>query len=199
MSGTIHIKPLTPLRDWNRGEGILANGGNGGLNRTHNIVRELRQGVDQPRQVPSVARGEAAATGASTRTFRLDDATPDDWLLCTELDNSGGVLDNRERDQDGNPIGEIPAVKVAKTRELQRTHQDNQRDMAGRWHVFDGSLLQVVSRLGVTETWVPIPEFWVGDQIQAEEVVYSGALDGSTDITLQDTNRAGRAWAVKSE
>lgn len=196
MSGTIHTKSLQHIRDWTRGELLLANGANGGFNRTHDAVRDSQGGVNQPMQVPSVARrAPSEAVAVRTRTFQLEDATPDDWLLCKELDSSGQVIDNRELGEGGLPIGEIPIVKIAKTRELQRTWQDGEEDTLGRLHTFDESLRQTVTRNEISETWIPIPMFQIGDQIQATQVVYSGAVDGENAITLQDANPAGRAWA----
>lgn len=210
MSGTIHNKPLTHVRNWQRGERLLANGANGGFNRTHDLIRNLQQGVNQPVQVVAAPHGGTPAAAAVTRTFRLWDATPDDFLLCKELTASGALLDNRERDANGVPIGEIPLVKIAKVRELQRSHQDGKTDNLGRKHVFDGSLLQVVSRGGISETVVIVPPFQPqglntdgtpdttkpGDQIQAREVVRSGAWFAGKQITLMDATDAGRAWTV---
>ncbi len=142
-------------------------------------VFRTAQPFGRPAKVPPVP----VSAPVGTRTFRLVDATPADWLLCVELDATGADID-----------GTI--VKVAKTRELQRTHQDGQVDTLGRLHTFDRSLLQVVSRSGVSETWDIVPPFQAGDQIQAEQVVYSGASDGSDPITLQDKDRASRAWTV---
>ncbi len=87
MSGTIHNKPLTHIRDWTRAERLLANGVNGGLNRTHDIVRNLQQGVNQPMQMPSVARGTRAIGGKPVPLFSFQVAEVQrDSLLCHAWD-----------------------------------------------------------------------------------------------------------------
>ncbi len=146
-------------------------------------ILRTAQPFARPGKVPPIPEASTR-----TRTFRLEDATPADWLLCRELGEDGTVIPN------------APVVKVAKAWELQRTRQDfetngRRLDSVGRKHEFDTSLLQVVTRGSITETWVIVPAFALGDQIQAEQVTYSGAFDGTTAITLMD-NSPGRAWAI---
>ncbi len=125
-----------------------------------------------------------AAEAASTRTFRLVRATDTDVLLCEELDANGTV----------NPDAHL--VSVAKTRELQRTWQDGRIDTLGRFHRFDSAFQQRVTRGGIAEVWIVIPQFQVGDQIQVLSVVHTGITQNNIPLTLIDANLAARAWAA---
>ncbi|KKK55310.1 hypothetical protein LCGC14_3075840 [marine sediment metagenome] len=191
MSGTIHNKPLTTIRDWRKGEPLLANGVNGGFKRTHDIVRGLQQGVNQPVQVPSVARGGLASIpGISTRrAFRLKEIR-DDYLICRELDADG--------------VEAATDTLVAKPWLLQRTPFDGTVRNGSTLSYSDGEHRTStrpdpsgIPGETVNESQLVIPRFTFDDLLYATLEIYTGVeTEGGVKVVWQAAD-GPRAWTAE--
>ena len=180
MSGTIHIKPLQPLADWRRGEPLFK----AGMNRTHDIIRGLQQGVDQPVQVAVVPRGGTTEQVAgATRTFSLVNVR-DDWLVCREVAADGSLA----------PTDELTIV--AKPYRLQRTPFDGQTE-GGVTYAYEpgwNGTVRTATRDSESEQQRVTEDYFPGNLIYAETVTYTGVVFNNEPLLLIET-KSERAWA----
>ncbi len=180
MSGTIHTKPLKTIRDWRKGEPLLARR----LNQPLAILRGLRGGVNQPTQVPSVARGGVTAAGISVRRAFHSKVVRDDYLVCRELD-----ADGNEAATDTN---------VALPWLLQRIAYDN--TIRGFIRLSYLSPTRRLASIGQgaslrTETQIIIPRFILDDMVYATLESYTGVATADGEKVQWQAEYAGRAWA----
>lgn len=189
MSGTIHNKPLTHIRDWTRAERLLANGVNGGLNRTHDIVRNLQQGVNPPVQVSSVVRAVPEEAASRAQNYSLWGVF-DEYFQCNPFAADGSAITNvvvfvarpwklRRSTFDGETINGILYTRL--NAQQRRAHKvgtsaelDHVELITPRWNVNDMITAIVVPQTGVVRT------------------VEGG---GEVMLTLQDLNTAPHAYA----
>lgn len=181
MSGTTHSKTLRTFRDWRTGEGLRQRG----MNRTHDVIRDLQGGVDQPMQVVSVARGVPIEAGAAmARTFRLKRVL-NEYLECNAY-ATDGTFDTDE------------LVYIAKPHVLRKS-TFHQQVVNGIAYDYIGPTLRWAHIGGhptaEDEKQMVIPIWNTGDPITAVRVQWSGVHRADVLLPWQDVNDGARAFA----
>lgn len=161
---------LTRLRRWIKGRPLLAR-------QLDEPARALNQGrgVPPPRQV------SARALLHLTR-FRVV-SMEGDYLVCLPLN-----------------VGAVENVKVAKPWDLRRTPFDG-LTVNGISYTYSSEGARTATA-GESEDQVVIPAYFAGAEIYAvdDPIGGTGVTDeNAAEVTYQDVNLAGRAWAVASE